>query len=112
MKRFILFSIFCFVQMLTCFSYANSGRLYTSNDMSSSLIRCIIQDKYGFIWVGTNYGLNRFDGYKFSTYLCNPADTTTIQDNDIVKLYPYSKEFLFVATNRGLYKYSYLTNSF
>ena len=112
MKRFILFSIFCFVQMLTCFSYANSGQLYTSNDLSSSLIRCIIQDKYGFIWVGTNYGLNRFDGYKFSTYLCNPADTTTIQDNDIVKLYPYSKEFLFVATNRGLYKYSYLTNSF
>lgn len=112
MKRFMLFSIFCFVQMLTCFSYANSGRLYTSNDLSSSLIRCIIQDKYGFIWVGTNYGLNRFDGYKFSTYLCNPADTTTIQDNDIVKLYPYSKEFLFVATNRGLYKYSYLTNSF
>ena len=108
----MLFSIFCFVQMLTCFSYANSGRLYTSNDMSSSLIRCIIQDKYGFIWVGTNYGLNRFDGYKFSTYLCNPADTTTIQDNDIVKLYPYSKEFLFVATNRGLYKYSYLTKSF
>ena len=112
MKRFILFSIFCFVQMLTCFSYANSGRLYTSNDLRCSLIRCIIQDKYGFIWVGTNYGLNRFDGYKFSTYLCNPADTTTIQDNDIVKLYPYSKEFLFVATNRGLYKYSYLTNSF
>ena len=112
MKRFMLFSIFCFVQMLTCFSYANSGRLYTSNDLSSSLIRCIIQDKYGFIWVGTNYGLNRFDGYKFCTYLCNPADTTTIQDNDIVKLYPYSKEFLFVATNRGLYKYSYLTNSF
>ena len=112
MKRFLLFSIICFVQMLTCFSHAVTGRLYTSNDMSSSLIRCIIQDKYGFIWVGTNYGLNRFDGYKFSTYLCNPADTTTIQDNDIVKLYPYSKEFLFVATNRGLYKYSYLTNSF
>ena len=112
MKRFLLFSIICFVQMLTCFSHAVTGRLYTSNDLSSSLIRCIIQDKYGFIWVGTNYGLNRFDGYKFSTYLCNPADTTTIQDNDIVKLYPYSKEFLFVATNRGLYKYSYLTNSF
>ena len=112
MKHFLLFSIICFVQMLTCFSHAVTGRLYTSNDMSSCLIRCIIQDKYGFIWVGTNYGLNRFDGYSFSTYLCNPADTTTIQDNGIVKLYPYSKEFLFVATNRGLYKYSYLTNSF
>ena len=112
MKRLLLFGVLCLMQMLACFSYANSGRLYTSNDLSSSLIRCIIQDKYGFIWVGTNYGLNRFDGYKFSTYLCNPADTTTIQDNDIVKLYPYSKEFLFVATNRGLYKYSYLTNCF
>lgn len=112
MKRFLLFGVLCLVQMLTSFSHANSGRIYTSNDMLSSLIRCIIQDKYGFIWVGTNYGLNRFDGYKFSSYLCNPADTTTIQDNDIVKLYPYSKEFLFVATNRGLYKYSYLTNCF
>ena len=112
MKRLLLFGVLCLVQMLATFSYANSGRLYTSNDLSSSLIRCIIQDKYGFIWVGTNYGLNRFDGYNFSTYLCNPADTTTIQDNDIVQLYPYSKEFLFVATNRGLYKYSYLTNSF
>ena len=112
MKRLLLFGVLCLVQMLATFSYANSGRLYTSNDLSSSLIRCIIQDKYGFIWVGTNYGLNRFDGYNFSTYLCNPADITTIQDNEIVKLYPYSKEFLFVATNRGLYKYSYLTNSF
>ena len=112
MKRLLLFGVLCLVQMLASFSYANSGRLYTSNDLSSSLIRCIIQDKYGFIWVGTNYGLNRFDGYNFSTYLCNPADTTTIQDNGIVQLYPYSKEFLFVATNRGLYKYSYLTNSF
>ena len=112
MKRLLLFGVLCLVQMLATFSYANSGRLYTSNDLSSSLIRCIIQDKYGFVWVGTNYGLNRFDGYKFSTYLCNPADTTTIQDNGIVQLYPYSKEFLFVATNRGLYKYSYLTNSF
>ena len=112
MKRLLLFGVLCLVQMLATFSYANSGRFYTSNDLSSSLIRCIIQDKYGFIWVGTNYGLNRFDGYNFSTYLCNPADTTTIQDNGIVQLYPYSKEFLFVATNRGLYKYSYLTNSF
>lgn len=112
MKRLLLFGVLCLVQMLATFSYANSGRLYTSNDLSSSLIRCIIQDKYGFIWVGTNYGLNRFDGYNFSTYLCNPADITTIQNNEIVKLYPYSKEFLFVATNRGLYKYSYLTNSF
>ena len=112
MKRLLLFGVLCLVQMLATFSYANSGRLYTSNDLSSSLIRCIIQDKYGFVWVGTNYGLNRFDGYNFSTYLCNPADTTTIQDNGIVQLYPYSKEFLFVATNRGLYKYSYLTNSF
>ena len=112
MKHFLLLGLLCLMQMLATFSYANSGRLYTSNDMSSCLIRCIIQDKYGFIWVGTNYGLNRFDGYSFSTYLCNPADTTTIQNNGIVQLYPYSKEFLFVATNRGLYKYSYLTNSF
>lgn len=112
MRRSYFLIIALFFQMIASLTYANNGRLYTSNDMSSCMIKTIVQDKYGFIWVGTNYGLNRFDGYSFGTYLCNPMDTTTIQDNEIVKLFPYNKEYLFVGTNRGLYRYSYRTNSF
>ena len=33
--------------------WADSGELFTSDKLSSSLINCIVQDKYGYIWVGT-----------------------------------------------------------
>lgn len=112
MKHIVFLILVCLAQTLASQCLANTGKLYTSNDMSNSHVRAIVQDKYGFIWVGTYYGLNRFDGYTFSAYLCNPDDANTIQDNEIVSLYPYDKETLYVGTNRGLCRYSYATNSF
>ncbi len=49
--------------------FAGSGHIFTSGKLSSSLINCVAQDRYGYIWVGTEYGLNKFDGYNFSSYL-------------------------------------------
>ncbi|MEZ4764424.1 MAG: two-component regulator propeller domain-containing protein [Calditrichia bacterium] len=46
-------------------------------------VNCILQDSYGFIWLGTDDGLNRYDGYEFRKYYHNPADTTSISDNNI-----------------------------
>ena len=62
---------------------ADSGQLYTSDRLPSSLINCIIQDHKGFVWVGTDYGLSRFDGYRFINYLHDDKDTTSITDNTI-----------------------------
>ena len=112
MKQLLLFFFVAILQMFTSMTYANSGRLYTSNDLTSNQVKIIVQDKYGFIWIGTNYGLNRFDGYTFTSYLCNPNDPTTIQDNGIVKILPCDKESMYVGTNNGLYRYSYSNNSF
>ena len=61
--------------------WADRGELFTSGKLSSSLINCIVQDKYGYIWVGTEYGLSKFDGYRFTNYLHNEEDTTSITDN-------------------------------
>ena len=58
--------------------WADTGKLYTSGKLSSSLIECICQDKYGYLWIGTEYGLNKFDGYRFSTYIYEKDDTTSI----------------------------------
>ena len=112
MKHIVFLILTCLAQILASQCLANTGKLYTSNDMSNSHVRAIVQDKYGFIWVGTYYGLNRFDGYSFCSYLCNPDDANTIQDNEIVSLCPYDEETLYVGTNRGLCKYSYASNSF
>ena len=46
--------------------------------ISQSEIKCIFQDSEGFVWFGTQNGLNKFDGYTFEKYFNDPADTTTI----------------------------------
>lgn len=52
--------------------------LSTDNGLSDNSVRAILQDKEGFIWLGTADGLNKYDGYKFTVYRHNPSDTNSI----------------------------------
>ena len=92
--------------------WADSGELFTSDKLSSSLINCIVQDKYGYIWVGTEYGLNKFDGYRFTNYLHNEKDTTSITDNIITGFLVDKKGDLWIGSAKGLMRYNYDTNDF
>ena len=56
-------------------------RLDTPNGLSSSQINCVFKDSKGFVWIGTPYGLNRYDGYRVKTFYSNLRDTTTMRDN-------------------------------
>ena len=86
MKRLKHFYTIACLLLLSLMVRAGMSRLYTSDKMTSSLIDCVMQDKYGFIWIGTEYGLNKFDGYRFTPYLYNKDDSTTIVDNEVVRL--------------------------
>ncbi|MGM9779294.1 MAG: two-component regulator propeller domain-containing protein, partial [Prevotella sp.] len=65
-KRHI--TIFFALAMTIVSAMADTGKLYTSDKLSSSLLTSVCQDKYGYIWVGSEYGLNKFDGYNFTLY--------------------------------------------
>ena len=41
----------------------------------------------GFVWIGTPYGLNRYDGYRVKTYYSELRDTTTLRNNYVDELY-------------------------
>ena len=101
-----------FAIALSLMVWADSGELFTSGKLSSSLINCIVQDKYGYIWVGTEYGLSRFDGYRFTNYLHNEEDTTSITDNIISDLLVDKKGNLWIGCAKGLMRYNYETNNF
>lgn len=59
---------------------AQTGKFYsTNNELSSSLINQIFQDERGFIWIATEYGLNKFDGLRFSNYKHISGDSTSIK---------------------------------
>ena len=69
--------------------------------ISQSEIKCIFQDSEGFIWFGTQNGLNKFDGYRFEKYFNDPADTNTISSNWIFAITEDTSGCLWVGTKRG-----------
>ncbi len=80
--------------------------------LSQSNVRCILQDKTGFLWIGTQDGLNRYDGYNFRVFKNNPNDANSISDNMITCLLEDKKGFLWIGTLDGLNRYDPRTGKF
>ena len=100
------------VLLLSTKATAQTGHFFPANWFSSSLISEMCQDKYGNVWIGTDYGLNRFDGYRFTTYLHSDADSLSLCDNAVVSLLCDREGRLWVGTNRGLDCYDATTDAF
>lgn len=92
--------------------YADDGKLYTADNMSSSRVSCVTQDKYGFIWVGTSYGLNRFDGYQFVKYFTEANDTASLVSNEVSNFLVDGQDRLWIGCRKGLVRYCYENDSF
>lgn len=113
MKNFKLAIYFIIYLCVSLLAIADSGsHLYTSERLASNKTTCIIQDKYGFIWIGTEYGLNKFDGYRFTHYLTDINDSTSIISNDITSFLVDKKGQFWIGSEKGLMKYNYKTNDF
>jgi ligand-binding sensor domain-containing protein/signal transduction histidine kinase len=85
----------------------------STQGLSDNVIYSILQDKEGFLWVGSSNGLNRFDGYSFKQFLHHEDDTTSISGNHISEMYEDKNGSLWIATrNNGLNLYVPKTHSF
>ena len=62
-------------------------RLDTRDGLSNSQINYLFQDSKGYIWIGTSYGLDRYDGYRFRTFYSDPNDTTTLRSNYVDQIW-------------------------
>jgi hypothetical protein len=60
--------------------------------LSQSTVTAILQDRQGFMWFGTEGGLNKYDGYQFSVYKHDPDDPQSLSDNAISSVEPYGLE--------------------
>jgi signal transduction histidine kinase/ligand-binding sensor domain-containing protein len=83
-----------------------------SDGLSQSEILCIFQDSEGYIWFGTQNGLNKFDGYTFESFFNDPSDSTTISNNWIFGITEDQNGMLWIGTKGGLNKYDKLTGNF
>ena len=86
-------------------AWSQGGLYFTSDKLSNTNITSICKDKLGYIWIGTENGLNRFDGYKFTVYKNNPQDSTSLMFNIVNKVFCDKSGTLWVGTNTGLQRY-------
>ena len=82
--------------------------LNTGNGLSQNKINCITQDKRGFTWIGTDDGLNRYDGNRFQVFRHDPTNSSTLSGNMVTDLLEDKDEILWIATaDGGLTRYDY-----
>ena len=102
----------CLSLLLSVLSFGQAGFFFPSENFSSGLINDVCQDSYGYIWIATENGLNKYDGYRYTTYLHQPDDSTTLGSNIVVKLYCDREGRLWAGTRIGLSRYDYATDRF
>ncbi len=69
--------------------------------LSQSTVNAILQDSKGFMWFGTQDGLNKYDGYKFTIYQHEPQNAKSLSHNEVFTLYEDSVGTLWIGTNGG-----------
>ncbi len=69
--------------------------------LSNKSIPAIIEDKQGFLWVATQDGLNKYNGYEFKVFQNDPSDSTTISNNNIFCLIQDKQGMLWMGTENG-----------
>lgn len=102
--------------LLVCF-YANAQQYFFSGysisaGLSQSVVNCIFQDSRGYIWIGTQNGLNKFNGYKFEVFTYNPGDSNSIPNNWIYGITEDKEANLWIGTKGGLIRYDRKENRF
>ncbi len=77
-------------------------RLSADDGMSHTSAKRIIQDSLGFIWIGTQQGLNRYDGYTFEIYNHIPNEPSSLSNSWIYDIFEDQAGRIWVATDGGL----------
>ena len=86
--------------------------LKVRDGLSQSWVKSICQDRYGFMWFGTNDGLNKYDGYNFTIYRHDPEDENSLTDNIIESIYEDKNGNLWIGTESGLNIYDRENDNF
>ncbi len=104
----VLFSFPAFSQS----THYNFSRLNTYNGLSHNQINTIFKDPDGFLWFGTQAGLNRYDGYSFKVFNKILNDSTSLFDNSVLSLYELPDGKMWVDTRGGACIYDPHTEKF
>lgn len=84
----------------------------TEEGLSQRSVVAIAQDTRGYLWFGTRYGLNRFDGHEFKNYYYDATNENSLSNSWIKVLFKDDSGTIWVGTKNGLNTYNPQTDSF
>lgn len=87
-------------------------RISPSDGLSQTRVAQIIQDDQGFMWFGTQHGLNRYDGYKFRVFTHDPEKPNSISGNFIYSLFKDRSGMLWIGCGQTLDRFDPATEEF
>jgi ligand-binding sensor domain-containing protein len=88
------------------------SHLDITNGLSNNNVNCVFKDANGFMWFGTDAGLNRYDGYKFKLFKHYANDQHSLPDNFINNIYGGPENSMWIYTRHGISVYNALTEKF
>ena len=104
---------FCLFLLLTIVIVTRAvSQLYDTRLLSSNLITALCQDGQGYIWIGTEYGLNKFDGAHVKQYFNDDTTVNTLSDNIVRCLMTDRDGGVWVVTNHGVQRYDRASDGF
>lgn len=87
-------------------------RLTTADGLSQTRVDAIVQDDLGFIWFGTQYGVNRYDGYKFKLFVHEPGNEKSAAGTYVFALFKDRLGSIWIGWNTGLDRLDPRTETF
>jgi signal transduction histidine kinase/ligand-binding sensor domain-containing protein/CheY-like chemotaxis protein len=88
-------------------------RLSIEQGLSQSGVFCVLEDRKGYLWIGTSDGLNRFDGYEVTVFKHEPGNPNSLPGNNITAIAEDKSGNLWIGThNSGLVKYNQALRKF
>ena len=88
-------------------------KISIDDGLSQASVNALFQDSEGFIWIGTQDGLNRYDGYHIKTFKTDQNNENSLSSNEINCLFEDKNGIIFIGTNdQGLSVYNKYTKQF
>ncbi|MBP1676455.1 MAG: hypothetical protein H6Q20_1014 [Bacteroidetes bacterium] len=110
--RKIIFFLFLFFTFCLQAQVYNFARLDNTDGLSNNQIESIFKDSRGFMWFGTNFGLNRYDGYEVKVYKSEKADSASLKYNSIPEIEEDAFGRLWIKGAPDYVVYSFSTEKF
>ena len=102
MKRLTVLAILLLSHLPATAQSLRFRHLTIDDGLSQDIVTSIVQDERGFMWIGTEDGLNRYDGVSVKVYKHDPRDSNSLASNFINRLFADHRGHLWVSTGSGL----------